>query len=115
MDRYLVPADLTVGQFVYVIRKRIKVSPEEAIFMFVKNVLPPTGRPRAWFIKGHTDTRHLYCCYHISIPLGVVGVRAFKRAWLFRKAGSGLLDLLVDISIGRIKCPSCVTEQGIVD
>jgi Autophagy protein Atg8 ubiquitin like len=38
-----VPADLTVGQFVYVIRKRIKVSPEKAIFMFVKNVLPPTG------------------------------------------------------------------------
>ena len=43
--RYLVPADLTVGQFVYVIRKRIKVSPEKAIFMFVKNVLPPTGTP----------------------------------------------------------------------
>ena len=39
------PADLTVGQFVYVIRKRIKVSPEKAIFMFVKNVLPPTGKP----------------------------------------------------------------------
>lgn len=32
-----------MGQFVYVIRKRIKVSPEKAIFMFVKNVLPPTG------------------------------------------------------------------------
>lgn len=41
--RYLVPSDLTVGQFVYVIRKRIRVSPEKAIFMFVKNVLPPTG------------------------------------------------------------------------
>ena len=41
--RYLVPADLTVGQFVYVIRKRIRVSPEQAIFMFVRNVLPPTG------------------------------------------------------------------------
>jgi hypothetical protein len=41
--RYLVPSDLTVGQFVYVIRKRIKLSPEKAIFIFVKNVLPPTG------------------------------------------------------------------------
>ena len=37
------PADLTVGQFVYVIRKRIKLSSEKAIFIFVKNVLPPTG------------------------------------------------------------------------
>ncbi|KAJ5136950.1 autophagy protein 8 [Penicillium atrosanguineum] len=33
--KYLVPADLTVGQFVYVIRKRIKLSPEKAIFIFV--------------------------------------------------------------------------------
>ena len=37
------PADLTVGQFVYVIRKRVNLSPEKAIFVFVKNTLPPTG------------------------------------------------------------------------
>ncbi|WZZ66528.1 hypothetical protein YC2023_077898 [Brassica napus] len=41
--KYLVPSDLTVGQFVYVIRKRIKLSAEKAIFIFVDNVLPPTG------------------------------------------------------------------------
>uniref|UniRef100_A0A0A9B1N1 Autophagy-related protein n=1 Tax=Arundo donax TaxID=35708 RepID=A0A0A9B1N1_ARUDO len=41
--KYLVPADLTVGQFVYVVRKRIKLSPEKAIFVFVKQTLPPTG------------------------------------------------------------------------
>jgi GABA(A) receptor-associated protein len=41
--RYLVPADLTVGQFVYVVRKRIKLSAEKAIFIFVKNTLPPTA------------------------------------------------------------------------
>ncbi|GJW06658.1 retrotransposon protein, putative, ty1-copia subclass [Tanacetum coccineum] len=41
--KYLVPADLTVGQFVYVIRKRIKLSAEKAIFIFVDNALPPTG------------------------------------------------------------------------
>ncbi|KAE9034773.1 hypothetical protein PR001_g9578 [Phytophthora rubi] len=41
--KFLVPVDLTVGQFVYVIRKRIKLSPEKAIFIFINNVLPPTG------------------------------------------------------------------------
>mmetsp|Transcript_2705 Transcript_2705/g.9305 ORF Transcript_2705/g.9305 Transcript_2705/m.9305 type:complete len:129 (-) Transcript_2705:345-731(-) len=41
--KYLVPGDLTAGQFVYVIRKRIKLSPEKAIFIFVNNILPPTG------------------------------------------------------------------------
>lgn len=35
--------DLTVGQFVYVIRKRIKLAPEKAIFIFVEEVLPPTA------------------------------------------------------------------------
>ncbi|THG00326.1 hypothetical protein TEA_030050 [Camellia sinensis var. sinensis] len=41
--KYLVPADLTVGQFVYVVRKRIKLGAEKAIFIFVKNILPPTA------------------------------------------------------------------------
>ncbi|XP_019195902.1 PREDICTED: autophagy-related protein 8f-like isoform X3 [Ipomoea nil] len=41
--KFLVPADLSVGQFVYVIRKRIQLSAEKAIFIFVDNVLPPTG------------------------------------------------------------------------
>ncbi|XP_010919526.1 autophagy-related protein 8f [Elaeis guineensis] len=41
--KYLVPSDLTLGQFAYVIRKRIDLSAEKAIFMFVDNVLPPTG------------------------------------------------------------------------
>lgn len=38
--KYLVPAELTVGQFVFVVRKRIKLSPEKAIFIFVNDVLP---------------------------------------------------------------------------
>lgn len=42
-SRYLVPSDLSVGQFVYVIRKRIKLPPEKAVFLFVNNALPPTG------------------------------------------------------------------------
>jgi len=41
--KFLVPADLTVGQFVYVIRKRIKLTPEKAIFLFVNNQLPNTA------------------------------------------------------------------------
>ncbi|WFD29152.1 ubiquitin-like protein atg8 [Malassezia sp. CBS 17886] len=41
--KFLVPSDLTVGQFVYVIRKRIKLVPEKAIFIFVGDVLPATA------------------------------------------------------------------------
>lgn len=39
-NKYLVPCDLTVGQFVYVIRKRMKMPPEKAIFIFVHNQIP---------------------------------------------------------------------------
>lgn len=42
-SKYLVPNDLTVGQFVYVIRKRIKINQEQAIFVFINNILPPTA------------------------------------------------------------------------
>ena len=41
--KYLVPMDITVGQFVYVIRKRIRLTPEKALFVFVNNTLPPTA------------------------------------------------------------------------
>lgn len=39
--KFLVPNDLTLGSFVTVIRKRIKLAPEKAIFIFINNVLPP--------------------------------------------------------------------------
>jgi GABA(A) receptor-associated protein len=38
-----VPADLTVGQFHYVIRKRIKLAPEKALFLFCSNSIPPNA------------------------------------------------------------------------
>jgi len=38
--KYLVPNELTVGQFMYVIRKRIKLEPEKAIFLFINNNSP---------------------------------------------------------------------------
>ena len=55
------PADLTVGQFVYVIRKRIKVGPEKAIFMFVKNTLPPTGECAAPLLYTAIRCPHCWC------------------------------------------------------
>lgn len=41
-NKFLVPKDLAYGQFLYVIRQRIKLKPEEAIFLFIKdkNILP---------------------------------------------------------------------------
>ena len=41
--KYLVPCDLTVGQFQFVIRKRIKLDSQKALFLFINNKLPATS------------------------------------------------------------------------
>ena len=41
--KFLVPSDLTVGQFMYVIRSRLKLTSEIAIFIFINNRMPPTS------------------------------------------------------------------------
>lgn len=38
-NKYLVPKEMTMGQFIYVIRKRIKLNPTEALFIFTNNIL----------------------------------------------------------------------------
>lgn len=37
---YLLPTDLTVAQFMYIIRKRISLPSEAPMFLFVDQVLP---------------------------------------------------------------------------
>ena len=62
--KFLVPSDLTIGQFMYVIRKRIKLSPEKAIFIFVGNVLPPTAAMMSSvYEQNKDDDGFLYITY----------------------------------------------------
>ena len=43
--KYLIPRDLTVGQFIYVIRKRLKLDSSKAIFLFFNsNMLVNTSQ-----------------------------------------------------------------------
>jgi len=53
--KYLVPSDLTMGQFVYVIRKRIKLPPDAAIFVFVNNTLPSISALMSEIYQQHKD------------------------------------------------------------
>jgi len=38
--KYLAPCRLTLGQFVYIIRRRMKLPPEKALFVFIRNHIP---------------------------------------------------------------------------
>lgn len=40
-NKFLVPSDLTVAQFVYVIRKRINIHAEKSLYIFVNDTVMP--------------------------------------------------------------------------
>ena len=69
--KFLVPNDLTVGQFVYVIRKRIKLSPEKAIFLMVNSVLPQTSMLMSdLYAQYKHDDNFLYITYSSENTFG---------------------------------------------
>lgn len=55
-QKYLVPKDLTLGQFSYVIRKRIKLESHKAMFiMFDNGSLAPTNESMGKIYYKHKD------------------------------------------------------------
>lgn len=40
--KYLVPNDITATQFLFIIRKRLKLASEKGIFLFVNNMIAPS-------------------------------------------------------------------------
>jgi GABA(A) receptor-associated protein len=44
-NKFIVPQDLTLAQFMFVIRKHMKLEPEYAIFVFINNRLHPSTTP----------------------------------------------------------------------
>ncbi len=41
--KFLTPSNLSVGQFIYIIRRHISLPPEKALFIFVDNTLPTSS------------------------------------------------------------------------
>ncbi|KEG13975.1 microtubule-associated protein 1A/1B, light chain 3 [Trypanosoma grayi] len=53
--KFLVPADLTVGQFMMVLRKRVQMDAEEAIFVFINGSVPPSTAQISDLYAHHKD------------------------------------------------------------
>lgn len=54
--KYLVPNNLTVGQFLIVIRKQIRIEPEKTIYFIVNNTIPPSQNRMIDIYNQHKDT-----------------------------------------------------------
>jgi GABA(A) receptor-associated protein len=69
--KYLVPKDLTMGQFLYVIRKRLKLPSEKALFIFVNNYIPSTSQMAMDIYNRHKDPDgFLYLYYSCENTFG---------------------------------------------
>ena len=63
-NKFLVPSDLTVAQFMYIIRKRMSITPEQVFFLFVNDVLPATSATMgAIYEEFNEEDSFLYVAY----------------------------------------------------
>jgi len=53
--KYLVPNDITVAQFMWIIRKRINMPPEKALFLFIDKVVPTSSMTMGEIYVEHKD------------------------------------------------------------
>ena len=70
-QKYLVPKEFTLGQFIYVVRKRIKLDANEALFVLVNNSLQPGNSLIETIYESNKDKdKFLYITYSSENTFG---------------------------------------------
>ena len=54
-NKFLVPHELTLGQFLIIIRQRCKLDPSQSIYLFCGNTIPPTSHTIGSIYKESKD------------------------------------------------------------
>ena len=69
--KYLIPTDLTMGQFIWVIRNRLKISSNIGLYLFVNGGVQPVGYLIKNIYSQHKDEDgFLYVYYNIENTFG---------------------------------------------
>jgi GABA(A) receptor-associated protein len=70
-NKYLVNNELTIGQFIYVIRKRMQISSDKALFIFINGYIPPSSQCIGDIYCFHKDQDgFLYITYSFENTFG---------------------------------------------
>ena len=70
-NKYLVPSDLSVGQFLYVIRRRMSLSSEKAIYLFINGTIPSASQSLNSMYEMYKDKDNfLYILYSFENTFG---------------------------------------------
>uniref|UniRef100_A0A2K1YUG2 Autophagy-related protein n=1 Tax=Populus trichocarpa TaxID=3694 RepID=A0A2K1YUG2_POPTR len=68
---FLVPRDMTIGQFIHILSSRLELTPGKALFVFVKNTLPQTASQMDSIYESYKDDDgFLYMCYSSEKTFG---------------------------------------------
>ncbi|KAM0053909.1 putative autophagy protein Atg8 ubiquitin [Helianthus anomalus] len=69
--KYLVPRDMSIGQFIHILSSRLHLSPGKALFIFVQNTLPQTSSLIESVYESFKDEDgFLYMCYSSEKTFG---------------------------------------------
>lgn len=55
--KFLVPKDFTLGQFYYIVRKRVRLEPEDALFLLIGRMIPPASALMGELYETHRDSQ----------------------------------------------------------
>ncbi len=70
-NKFLVPNELTLGQFIFIIRKRIKLNPEQGLFVFIDNKSPTASELMISLYEKYANADGmLYVSYSIENTFG---------------------------------------------
>ncbi|KAJ0878438.1 putative autophagy protein Atg8 ubiquitin [Helianthus annuus] len=69
--KYLVPRDMSIGQFIHILSARLHLAPGKALFIFVQNTLPQTSNLMESVYGSFKDEDgFLYMCYSSEKTFG---------------------------------------------
>jgi GABA(A) receptor-associated protein len=70
-NKYLVPKDLTIGQFIFIIRTRLKLDKEKGLYFFINDMIPSTNELMSKIYNENQDNDgFLYICYACENTFG---------------------------------------------
>ncbi|KAA8549033.1 hypothetical protein F0562_000717 [Nyssa sinensis] len=74
--KYLVPRDMSVGQFIHILGGRLQLGPGKALFVFINNTLPQTSSLMESVYESFKDEDgFLYMCYSSEKTFGCGNTR----------------------------------------
>ena len=69
--KYMVPRDRTIAQMIVQLRKHIKMTPKQAVYLFVNNTLPPNSATVGQVWEQHRNENNvLHIVYSLENTFG---------------------------------------------